>query len=111
MSLAGRIGYALMKSGFHGSNGVGPKVSYNIYQSYIIPRLLYSMVNQYSTVSRPLVFRSPAIGSRTFFYLLLRRSISDHYLRSCGYVTKIKIKTKKPNLTSLIIYLTDNISS
>ena len=22
-----------------------------------------------------------------FFYLLLRRSISDHYLRSCGYVT------------------------
>ena len=22
-----------------------------------------------------------------FFYLLLRRSISDHYLRSCGYIT------------------------
>ena len=22
-----------------------------------------------------------------FFYLLLRQSISDHYLRSCGYVT------------------------
>ena len=43
ISLARRTGYALMKSGFHGSNGVGPKVSYKIYQSYIIPRLLYSM--------------------------------------------------------------------
>ena len=28
---------------------------------------------------------SPRRGA--FFYLLLRRSISDHYLRSCGYVT------------------------
>ena len=47
ISLARRTGYALMKSGFHGSNGVGPKVSYKagykVYQSYIIPRLLYSM--------------------------------------------------------------------
>ena len=41
--LARRTGYSLMKSGFHGSNGVGPKVSYKIYQSYILPRLLYSM--------------------------------------------------------------------
>ena len=32
-----------MKSGLHGSNGVGPKVSYKIYQSYFIPSLLYSM--------------------------------------------------------------------
>ena len=32
-----------MKSGFHGSNGVGPKVSLKIYQSYIIPRLLDGM--------------------------------------------------------------------
>ena len=43
ISLARRTGYSLMKSGFHGSNGVGPKVSLKIYQSYIIPRLLYSM--------------------------------------------------------------------
>ena len=27
------------------------------------------------------------ICNHSFFYLLLRQSISDHYLRSCGYVT------------------------
>ena len=43
ISLARRTGYSLMKSGFHGSNGVGPKVSYKIYQSYILPRLLNSL--------------------------------------------------------------------
>ena len=32
-----------MKSVFHWSNGVEPKVSYKVYQSYIIPRLLYSI--------------------------------------------------------------------
>ena len=26
-------------------------------------------------------------NDQIFFYLLLRRSIADHYLRSCGYVT------------------------
>ena len=43
ISIARRTGYALMKSGFHGKNGVGPKVSYKIYQAYIVPRLLYSL--------------------------------------------------------------------
>ena len=43
ISLARRTWYSLMKSGFHGSNGFGPKVSYKIYQSYILPRLLYSL--------------------------------------------------------------------
>ena len=43
ISLLRRTGYSLMKSGFHGSNGVGPKVSYKIYQSYILPRRIYSM--------------------------------------------------------------------
>ena len=39
ISLARRTGYALMKSDFHGSNGLGPKISYQIYQSYILPML------------------------------------------------------------------------
>ena len=43
ISLARRTGYSLMKSGFYGSNGVCPKVFYKIYQSYILPRLVYSM--------------------------------------------------------------------
>ena len=32
-----------MRSGFHVSSGLGPKISHNIYQSYILPRLLYSL--------------------------------------------------------------------
>ena len=32
-----------MKSGFHGFSGLGLKISHNIYQSYILPRLLYSL--------------------------------------------------------------------
>ena len=43
ISFARRTGYALMKSGFLGSNGVGPKVSYKIYPAYIVHRLLYSL--------------------------------------------------------------------
>ena len=39
ISLARRAGYSLMKSRFYGTNGVGPKVSYKIYQSYIVTRL------------------------------------------------------------------------
>ena len=39
ISLARRAGFSLMKSRFHGTNGVCPKVSYKIYQSYIMTRL------------------------------------------------------------------------
>ncbi|MES9903995.1 MAG: reverse transcriptase family protein, partial [Sedimenticola sp.] len=43
IKLARRTLYALMRSGMHGSNGLNPKVSYQIYQTYVIPRLLYSL--------------------------------------------------------------------
>lgn len=42
-SLARRTGYSLMKSGFHGSNGLYHKVSYRMYQTYVLPRMLYSL--------------------------------------------------------------------
>ena len=35
--------YALIKAGFHGSNGLNPKGSYRIYQAYVIPRLLFNL--------------------------------------------------------------------
>ena len=43
ISLARRTGYSLMKSGFHGSNGLNPKVSYRLYQTYVMPRMLYGL--------------------------------------------------------------------
>ena len=35
--------YALMGSGVHGTNGLDPKTSYQIYNTYVLPRLLYGL--------------------------------------------------------------------
>lgn len=49
LNIAERIGvarrtlYALIKIGVHGSNGLNPRISYRIYQVYVIARLLYSL--------------------------------------------------------------------
>ena len=43
LSLARRTLYALINTGVHGSNGLNPRVSYKIYQCYVIPRLLYGL--------------------------------------------------------------------
>ncbi len=41
ISVSRRTLYALIPCGMHGSNGLSPKISYKIYQSYVLPRLLY----------------------------------------------------------------------
>ena len=43
LSLARRTQYALINTGVHGSNGLNPRISYNIYQCYVMPRLLYGL--------------------------------------------------------------------
>lgn len=43
ISLARRTLYSLIKSGLHGCNGLNPKISYKIYQVYVLPRLLYGL--------------------------------------------------------------------
>ncbi|CAG2223523.1 unnamed protein product [Mytilus edulis] len=35
--------YALMGSGVHGTNGLNPEISYQIYRTYVIPRLIYGL--------------------------------------------------------------------
>ena len=35
--------YALMKTRVHGTSGLNPKISFRIYQVYVIPRLLYGL--------------------------------------------------------------------
>lgn len=42
-SLARRTLYSLIKTGLHGCNGLNPKISYKIYQVYVLPRLLYGL--------------------------------------------------------------------
>ena len=41
--VARRTLYALNKTGVHGTNGLNRRISYRIYQVYVIPRLLYSL--------------------------------------------------------------------
>ena len=43
VSLARRTMYSLIKTGMHGSNGLNPKVSYKMYQCYVMPRLLVGL--------------------------------------------------------------------
>ena len=43
LKLARRILYALVNTGVHGSNGLNPRVSFKIYQYYVIPRLLFGL--------------------------------------------------------------------
>ncbi|CAC5386588.1 unnamed protein product [Mytilus coruscus] len=43
ISIARRTLYFLMNTGLHGTNGLNPQTSYKIYQSDVIPRLLYGM--------------------------------------------------------------------
>ena len=40
---ARRTKYALMGSGFHGTNGLHPQISYKIYKTYVIPKLIYGL--------------------------------------------------------------------
>ena len=44
ISVARRTLYALIKTRVHGTTGLNPRISYRIYQVYVIPRLLYSLV-------------------------------------------------------------------
>ena len=43
ISLARRTLYTLLNVGAHGNNGLNPKISYKIYQCYVLPRLLHSL--------------------------------------------------------------------
>ena len=43
LKLARRTLYALINTGVHGSNGINPRVSYKIYQCYVLPRLLFGL--------------------------------------------------------------------
>ena len=40
---ARRVAYALMGTGFHGFNGLHPKVSLKLWDTYILPRLTYGL--------------------------------------------------------------------
>ena len=52
LALARRTLYSLINTGVLGSNGLNPRVSYKIYQCYVLPRLLYGLEVLPLTVSQ-----------------------------------------------------------
>ena len=40
---ARRTKYSLMNSGYHGTNGLSPTMLFQIYKTYVLPRLLYGL--------------------------------------------------------------------
>ena len=40
---ARRTKYSLMNSRYHGTNGLSPMTSFQIYKTYVLPRLLYGL--------------------------------------------------------------------
>ena len=43
IQLARRTTYALMGVGLHGTNGIAPPIAMNMYETYVIPHLMYSL--------------------------------------------------------------------
>ena len=85
LNISARIGvarrtlYALIKTGVHGSNGLNPRISYRIYQAYVIPRLLYSLdgmslsdthINQLQRFHISFLRRIQSLPERTASYVV-----------------------------------------
>jgi len=66
ISMARRTAYALMGTGCHGSNGISPQVSIQIYRTYVLPRLMYGL--------EAVVLRSSQISDMERFH---RSSLRD----------------------------------
>ena len=43
LSCGRKTAYSLMGTGFHGVNGLSPKISLHIYEMYVLPRVLYGL--------------------------------------------------------------------
>lgn len=83
ISLARRTLYSLINTGLHGTNGINPMVAYKMYQSYVLPKLLYGIEliplnkTQLSQISRFHIgnlrrFQSlPSRSASAIVYLLL----------------------------------------
>ncbi|MCG8097222.1 MAG: reverse transcriptase family protein [Candidatus Thiodiazotropha endolucinida] len=81
VSLARRTLYALIKTGVHGSNGLNPKVSYRIYQAYVLPRLLYSL--------ETLNLRQVHINQLQRFHVATLRNIQSLPVRTASSVVHL----------------------
>ncbi len=81
ISLARRTMYSLIKTGLHGTNGLNPKVSYRIYQAYVLPRLLFGLeVLQLTSANLDSLKRFHHNSLRMFQSLPQRTAISALHL-------------------------------
>ena len=73
--------YSLMNTGVHGTNGLNPQTSYRIYQSYVMPRLLYGLeILPLNQKQQDILSRSHTKTFRNFQALPTRTATSTVFL-------------------------------
>ena len=81
LSLARRTLYSLINTGVHGSNGLNPRISFKIYQCYVVPRLLFGLEVLPLTVTQISILAKFHINNlRRFQSLPIRTATSAVYL-------------------------------
>ena len=81
LSLARRTLYSLINTGVHGSNGLNPRISFKIYQCYVVPRLLFGLEVLPLTVTQISILTKFHINNlRRFQSLPIRTATSAVYL-------------------------------
>ena len=108
-SLARRTLYSLIKTGLHGCNGLTAKISFKIYQVYVLPRLLYGL--EVLSLSKKL------LDELETFHLEILKNIQSLPTRTANSVVYIllgafplKAEIEKKQLGLLYSMLTNRIS-
>ena len=89
---ARRTKYSLMNSGYHGTNGLSPATSFQIYKNYVLPRLLYGLemlpLNKTHIASLEKFHRNSLriIQSLPERQLLLQFTCFEHYLLKLKFI-------------------------
>jgi hypothetical protein len=101
---ARRTQYGLLRTGFHGTNGIDPITAYQIYKSYVLPRLLYGL--EILPLTRTQINLLEGFHRKSIRYMQLlpqRTAVSTVYLLIGAYPVEAKIHLRQlPLLYSLL---------
>ena len=108
LSLARRTLYSLINTGVHGSNGLNPRISFKIYQCYVLPRLLFGLEVLPLTATQISILAKFHIGNlRRFQTLPTRTATSAVYYLLLGALP-IEAELHKRHLSLLYNILTSS---
>ena len=99
-SLARQTLYSLIKTGAHRCNRLIAKISYNIYQAYVLPRLLYGLevlslskklldeIENFHLETLKNIESLPTRTANAFIYLLLGALLLTAELKKVGLISR-----------------------